>query len=77
MGGIDYINNKSINESQLRQSESKLDALKSWLHKLGTSDFESAAAVVMRLRLIAYSLCLKAQGHSLCREIVYLLIYVE
>ena len=36
---MDYINNKSINESQLKKNEAKLIALKNWLHKLGTSEF--------------------------------------
>jgi len=36
---MDYVNNKSINESQLKQNESKLIALKNRLLKLGTSEF--------------------------------------
>lgn len=36
---MDYINNKSINESQLRKNEAKLKALKNWQTKLGTPDF--------------------------------------
>ncbi|MFO7822596.1 MAG: TraR/DksA C4-type zinc finger protein [Cyclobacterium sp.] len=36
---MDYINNKSINESQLRKNEAKLKALKNWLTKLGSPDF--------------------------------------
>lgn len=36
---MDYINNKSVNEAQLRQNESKLKALHNWLSKLGSSDF--------------------------------------
>lgn len=36
---MDYINNKSINESQLRKCEIKLKALHNWSSKLGTSEF--------------------------------------
>lgn len=36
---MDYINNKSINESQLRKNEEKLKGLRNWQSKLGTSDF--------------------------------------
>lgn len=36
---MDYINNKSINEAQIRKNENKLKGLNNWLGKLGTSDF--------------------------------------
>jgi DnaK suppressor protein len=36
---MDYINNKSINESQLRKNEEKLKGLRNWQLKLGTPDF--------------------------------------
>ncbi|ERM81512.1 hypothetical protein P872_10360 [Rhodonellum psychrophilum GCM71 = DSM 17998] len=36
---MDYINNKSINESQLRKCEAKLKALHNWSAKLGTTEF--------------------------------------
>ncbi|MEX2512540.1 MAG: TraR/DksA C4-type zinc finger protein [Cyclobacteriaceae bacterium] len=36
---MDYINNKSINEAQLRKNEEKLKGLRTWQEKLGTSDF--------------------------------------
>ena len=36
---MDYINNKSVNEAQLVQNESKMKALENWLTKIGTSQF--------------------------------------
>lgn len=36
---MDYINNKSINEAQMKKIEHKLKGLNNWLGKLGTSDF--------------------------------------
>ncbi len=36
---MDYINNKSINESQLIQNASKMKALENWLSKIGNSEF--------------------------------------
>lgn len=36
---MDYINNKSINEAQLKKTETKIKALNNWLAKVGTADF--------------------------------------
>lgn len=36
---MDYINNKSINEAQMKKIENKLKGLNNWLSKVGTSDF--------------------------------------
>lgn len=36
---MDFINNKSINEAQIRKNENKLRGLNNWLGKLGTADF--------------------------------------
>ncbi len=36
---MDYINNKSINEAQLKKIENKLLGLHNWQGKLGTADF--------------------------------------
>jgi len=36
---MDFINNKSINEAQMKKIESKLKGLNNWLGKLGISDF--------------------------------------
>lgn len=36
---MDYINNKSINEAQLKKTETKIKALNNWLAKVGTTDF--------------------------------------
>lgn len=36
---MDYINNKSINEAQIKKNENKLRGLNNWLGKLGTADF--------------------------------------
>lgn len=36
---MDYINNKSINEAQIRKIENKLKGLHNWLSKIGSSDF--------------------------------------
>ncbi|MCL6260494.1 TraR/DksA C4-type zinc finger protein [Aquiflexum sp. TKW24L] len=36
---MDYINNKSINEAQIKKIEIKLKALNNWLGKLGSSEF--------------------------------------
>lgn len=36
---MDYINNKSINEAQIKKNENKLKGLNNWLGKLGTSGF--------------------------------------
>lgn len=36
---MDYINNKSINEAQIKKIKNKLKGLNNWLGKLGTSDF--------------------------------------
>lgn len=36
---MDFINNRSINEAQIKKNEAKLKGLNNWLGKLGTSDF--------------------------------------
>ncbi|MFN4000479.1 TraR/DksA family transcriptional regulator [Algoriphagus sp.] len=36
---MDFINNRSINEAQIKKNESKLKGLNNWLAKLGTADF--------------------------------------
>lgn len=36
---MDFINNRSINEAQIKKNETKLKGLNNWLAKLGTSDF--------------------------------------
>ena len=36
---MDYINNRSINEAQIRKNEAKLKGLSNWLGKLGTAEF--------------------------------------
>lgn len=36
---MDYINNKSINEAQMKKIENKLRGLHNWQGKLGTADF--------------------------------------
>jgi len=36
---MDYINNKSINEAQLKKTETKIKALNNWLPKDGMADF--------------------------------------
>lgn len=36
---MDYINNRTINEAQIKKNENKLRGLNNWLGKLGTSDF--------------------------------------
>jgi DnaK suppressor protein len=36
---MDYINNRSINEAQIKKNEAKLKGLHNWLGMLGTSDF--------------------------------------
>lgn len=36
---MDYINNRAINEAQIKKNEAKLRGLHNWLGKLGTSDF--------------------------------------
>ena len=36
---MDYINNRSINEAQIRKNLAKLKGLNNWLGKLGTNEF--------------------------------------
>lgn len=36
---MDFINNRSINEAQIKKNEAKLRGLHNWLAKLGTADF--------------------------------------
>lgn len=36
---MDFINNRSINEAQIRKNEAKLKGLNNWLGKLGTPEF--------------------------------------
>ncbi len=36
---MDFINNRSINEAQIKKNEIKLKGLNNWLGKLGTADF--------------------------------------
>lgn len=36
---MDFINNRSINEAQIKKNEIKLKGLNNWLGKLGTGDF--------------------------------------
>jgi DnaK suppressor protein len=36
---MDFINNRSINEAQIKKNEAKLKGLNNWLGKLGTADF--------------------------------------
>lgn len=36
---MDFINNRSINEAQIKKNEAKLKGLQNWLSKLGTADF--------------------------------------
>lgn len=36
---MDFINNRSINEAQIKKNEAKLKGLNIWLDKLGTADF--------------------------------------
>ncbi|MEB2785236.1 TraR/DksA family transcriptional regulator [Algoriphagus persicinus] len=36
---MDFINNRSINEAQIKKNEAKLRGLHNWLGKLGTAEF--------------------------------------
>lgn len=36
---MDFINNRTINEAQIKKNEAKLKGLTNWLSKLGTADF--------------------------------------
>ncbi|MEB2780544.1 TraR/DksA C4-type zinc finger protein [Algoriphagus sp. C2-6-M1] len=36
---MDFINNRSINDAQIKKNEAKLRGLNNWLSKLGTAEF--------------------------------------